>query len=178
MGAPILALGGVELAAALVRHGEVVQGVGEVELIGPEGGFLRTGGLTEQAGRGGEVAAQRRLLGGVEQGGQADRIGHGTAVLQASSNPRRPYSAAFFSAAFLALAATTLGLACRATAGGLCRPARGPVTGHPLRYFLALGGVHRPPAPARRLCRLDARRLPPPPRASSGNVAVSAANSS
>ena len=74
MGASILALGRVELTAALVRHGEIVQGVGEVEMVGPQCGFLRTGGLTEQAGGGGEVAAQGSLFGGVEEGREADRI--------------------------------------------------------------------------------------------------------
>ena len=74
MGAPVLALGGVELTAALVRHGEIVQGVGEIEMIGAQGGFLRPGGLAEQAGGGGEVAAQGRLLGGVEERSEADRV--------------------------------------------------------------------------------------------------------
>ena len=36
-------------------------------MVGPQRGFLRAGGLTEQAGGGGEVAAHGRLLGGVEE---------------------------------------------------------------------------------------------------------------
>ena len=74
MGAPVTALGRVELTAALVRHREIVQGVGEIEVVGPQCGFLRTGGLSEQAGGCGEMAAQGRLIGGVEEGSEADRI--------------------------------------------------------------------------------------------------------
>ena len=99
VGAPVLALGRVELTAALVRHGEIVQGVGEIEMVGPQRGFLRAGGLTEQAGGGGEVAAHGRLLGGVEERSKADRIGHGTTVLQPRRIPGRLYSAAFFAGA-------------------------------------------------------------------------------
>ena len=96
VGAPVISLGRVELTAALVRHGEIVQGVGEIEMVGPQRGFLRAGGLTEHAGGGGEVAAHGRLLGGVEECSKADRIGHGTTVLQPRRIPDRLYSAAFF----------------------------------------------------------------------------------